>query len=143
MPTIESNRPAPWPALRAARHTTVPRRPVILQGPQGAVAVGSVAEAHLPALAAWPQWIDVAPHAVALHFGGDVDRIDAHWATVNHALRAHGLIVAWRDEPYGVCGLDRSCSSGATWSLACLGRCRCKHLSTGCGSLPKFATRDR
>ena len=102
MPTIESNRPAPWPALRAARHTTVPRRPVILQGPQGAVAVGSVAEAHLPALAAWPQWIDVAPHAVALHFGGDVDRIDAHWATVNHALRAHGLIVAWRDEPYGV-----------------------------------------
>lgn len=102
MPTIESNRPAPWPALRAARHTTVPRRPVILQGPQGAVAVGSVAEAHLPALAAWPQWIDVAPHAVALHFGGDVDRIDAHWATVNHALRAHGLIVTWRDEPYGV-----------------------------------------
>lgn len=64
--------------------------------------MGSVAEAHLPALAAWPQWIDVAPHAVALHFGGDVDRIDAHWATVNHALRAHGLIVAWRDEPYGV-----------------------------------------
>ena len=102
MSTAESPVCAPWPALRAARHTTVPRRPAILHGPRGAVAVGSVAEAHLPALAAWPQWIDVAPHAVALHFGGDVDRIDAHWATVNHALRAHGLIVAWRDEPYGV-----------------------------------------
>ncbi len=102
MPTIESTRPDPWPALRAARHATVPRRPVILHGPQGAVAVGSVAEAHLPALAAWPQWIDVAPQAVALHFGGDVDRIDARWATVNEALRAQGLIVAWRDEPYGV-----------------------------------------
>ena len=102
MSTAESSIPDPWPALRAARHTTVPRRPVILQGPQGAVAVGSVAEAHLPALAAWPQWIDVAPQAVTLHFGGDVDRIDAHWAMVNEALRAQGLIVAWRDEPYGV-----------------------------------------
>lgn len=102
MSTAESTRPAPWPALRAARHTTVPRRPVILHGPQGAVAVGSVAEAHLPALAAWPLWIDVAPQAVTLHFGGDVDRIDAHWATVNETLRAQALIVAWRDEPYGV-----------------------------------------
>ena len=102
MSTAESPVCAPWPALRAARHTTVPRRRVFLRGPQGLVAVGSVAEAHLPALAAWPQWIDVAPHAVALHFGGDVDRIDARWATVNEALRAQGLIVAWRDEPYGV-----------------------------------------
>ena len=102
MSTAESPVCAPWPALRAARHTTVPRRPATLHGPRGAVAVGSVAEAHLPALAAWPQWIDVAPHAVALHFGGDVDRIDARWATVNEALRAQGLIVAWRDEPYGV-----------------------------------------
>ncbi len=102
MSTAESSIPDPWPALRAARHTTVPRRPVILHGPQGAVAVGSVAEAHLPALAAWPQWIDVAPQAVTLHFGGEVDRICARWATVNEALRAQGLIVAWRDEPYGV-----------------------------------------
>ena len=73
MATPESPFPAPWPALRAARHTTIPRRPVVLQGPRGAVPVGSVAESHLPALAAWSDWIDVSPHAVILHFGGDVD----------------------------------------------------------------------
>jgi len=102
MSTAESPVPAFWPALRAARHTVVPRRPVILRAAAGPLAIGSVAEAHLPALSAWPQWITVAADAVTLHFGGDPDRIDARWATVNEALRAQGLIVAWRDEPYGV-----------------------------------------
>ena len=54
MKTAASPLATPWPALRAARHTVIPRRPVILNGPHGAVPVGSVAEAHLSALAAWP-----------------------------------------------------------------------------------------
>ncbi len=102
MSIAETPCPSPWPALRAARHTVVPRRPVVLHGPHGPVPVGSVAEAHLPALAAWPHWIDVAQDAVTLHFGGEIEALATHWATVNGALRAQGLIVAWRDEPYGV-----------------------------------------
>ena len=102
MSTAQSPVPAPWPALRAARHTVVPRRPVILLGRHGPVTVGSVAEAHLSALAAWPHWIGIDPGAVTLHFGGDIAAINTRWATVNEALRAQGLIVAWRDEPYGV-----------------------------------------
>ncbi len=102
MPSADTTRTAPWPALRAARHTVIPRRPVILHGPQGPAPVGSVAEAHLDALAAWPQWIDVAPNAVTLQFGGDSRAIDTRWASVNDQLRAQGLIVAWRDELYGV-----------------------------------------
>ena len=99
MKTAASPPTTPWPALRAARHTITPRRPVVLQGP---VPVGSVAEVHAPALAAWPQWIDVAQNAVTLQFGGDSRAIDTRWASVNEQLRAQGLIVAWRDEPYGV-----------------------------------------
>ena len=102
MKTAASPLATPWPALRAARHTVIPRRPVILNGPQGPVPVGSVAEVHVPALAAWPQWIDVAQNAVTLQFGGDSPAIDTRWATVNAQLRTQGLIVAWRDEPYGV-----------------------------------------
>lgn len=95
--------PAPaWPALRAARRTEVPRRAVMLRAAAGPVTIGSVAEAHLPALAAWPQWVTVAAEAVTLDFGAGQSAIDRHWATLNEALRAQGLIVAWRDEPYGV-----------------------------------------
>jgi len=61
-----------------------------------------VAEANLPALAAWPQWITIGPDSVTLDFGSHPDAINSRWATVNQALRAQGLIVAWRDEPYGV-----------------------------------------
>jgi len=92
----------PWPALRAARHTVIPRRPLILRGPRGSVPVGSVAEAHLPALAAWPQWITIGSEAVTLDFGPAPDAIASRWAMVNEALRAQGLIEAWRDETYGV-----------------------------------------
>ena len=72
--------PSPWPALRAARHAVVPRRPVILRGPRGPVAVGSVAEAHLPALAAWPQWIAIGPEAVTMDIGAEIEAIDTRWA---------------------------------------------------------------
>lgn len=91
-----------WPALRAARHAVVPRRPLWLHGPRGRVRVGSVAEAHLPALAAWPDWITVGPAAVTLDFGPQPEALAGRWATVNEALRSQGLILAWRHEPYGV-----------------------------------------
>ena len=73
MSTTQSPVPAPWPALRAARHTVVPRRPVILLGPHGPVTVGSVAEAHLGAIAAWPHWIGIDPGASWSQMQGGVD----------------------------------------------------------------------
>jgi len=94
--------PDHWPALRAARHTTTLRRPVVLRGAHGPVTVGSVAETHLAALAAWPQWITVSAQAVTLDFGASPETLSERWATVNQTLRAQGLIVAWRDEAYGV-----------------------------------------
>ena len=69
---------------------------------QGEVAIGSVAETHLGALAAWPQWVRISPEAVHLTLGDQHDTITTHWAQLNAELRTQGLILAWRDEPYGV-----------------------------------------
>ena len=91
-----------WPCLRSARHALSPRRIVVLQGPSADVTVGSVAEAHLGALAAWPAWVQISAEAVRLRLGDSHDAVSASWATLNAALRAQGLILAWRDEPYGV-----------------------------------------
>ncbi len=91
-----------WPCLQAALHTRTLRHPLHLHIAQGWVAIGSVAEAHLGALAAWPEWVQISAGAVQLRLGDDHDTRSAHWATLNAELRAQGLIVAWRDEPYGV-----------------------------------------
>ncbi|MFD2451348.1 NUDIX hydrolase [Ideonella paludis] len=91
-----------WPCLHSARHALNPRRAVMLQGPSAEVAIGSVAEAHLAALAAWPEWVQISADAVRLRLGDSHDAVSASWATLNAALRAQGLILAWRDEPYGV-----------------------------------------
>jgi 8-oxo-dGTP pyrophosphatase MutT (NUDIX family) len=82
-----------WPALAAAQscdgNTRVPFR---VAGRQ----VGSVARSHLAALRAWPAWLDVGEEAVALIA---TDREHA-LAEVHIALRAQGLIHAWRDETF-------------------------------------------
>jgi 8-oxo-dGTP pyrophosphatase MutT (NUDIX family) len=93
---------APWPCLQAARHAPTQRRPLRLHTADREVAIGSVAEAHLGALAAWPQWVRIRPEAVQLTLGDQHDTLTTHWAQLNAALRTQGLIVAWRDEPYGV-----------------------------------------
>lgn len=88
-----------WPALALARrHDPSSRRPVMLRAPGGLRRMGSVAESDVAALAAWPHWIQVLPQAVVLDFGDTP--ADAALAEVHQALRAQGLIRAWRDEPY-------------------------------------------
>ncbi len=85
---------ARWDALSAARRCAVPRVPFAV----GGSVVGSVAAAHLEALRAWPQWFTLDPRGLDLIAA---DRSSA-LATVNAALRAQGLIVAWRDETYAI-----------------------------------------
>jgi 8-oxo-dGTP pyrophosphatase MutT (NUDIX family) len=89
-----------WPAIAAARaHDPATRTPFFV-AQEGALPwpVGSVARAHLRVLARWPQWLHIEPPAVTLHCAASV-RGDA-MARMNDSLRAEGLIVAWRDEPF-------------------------------------------
>jgi 8-oxo-dGTP pyrophosphatase MutT (NUDIX family) len=94
------NPPAAIHALAAARHARVPRREVRLDGER----VGSVAEAHLPLLAAH------APDFV-LH-AGHVDIVipsaerAARLAALHRQWHAEGVIVGWRDEAYALSPLD-------------------------------------
>ena len=56
--------------------------------------VGSVAVAHLAALRAWPDWLTISEQCVALIAAERT----AALAEMHAALRAQGLILAWRDE---------------------------------------------
>jgi 8-oxo-dGTP pyrophosphatase MutT (NUDIX family) len=88
--------PDAWTAIAAARLRTVPRVPFEIDG----CTVGSVAQSHLPALAGHSRWLSVRPQCVALQCAAAAR--DQAFAQINHALRAAGLIVAWRDETYTV-----------------------------------------
>ena len=82
-----------WPALRAARaHDAAARVRCTVNG----VAIGSVARQRLPALRAWPAWLQVRDDEVALH--GDAVTLQPVLQDINDALRRQGLIRAWRDE---------------------------------------------
>ncbi len=83
-----------WPALAAAHARSVARVPFTIDG----LAVGSVARTDLHALQAWPQWLSLQDHGVALTAA---DR-DAALATINASLRQQGLVRAWRDECYTI-----------------------------------------
>ncbi|HEY6134741.1 MAG TPA: DUF4743 domain-containing protein [Rubrivivax sp.] len=83
-----------WPALAAARRRSVLRVPFEV----GGEVVGSVATAHAGVLTRWPRWIDASPAGVRLRVAGP--ERDAAFAQMNDALRAEGLIVAWRDEAF-------------------------------------------
>ena len=83
-----------WFALQAARTRTVPRVPFRI----GARTVGAVAAAHLDALRRWPHWLRIDVDGVALT--SEAAERDAALAEINRALRAEGLIRAWRDEPF-------------------------------------------
>jgi 8-oxo-dGTP pyrophosphatase MutT (NUDIX family) len=89
-----------WPAIAAARtHDPATRTPfVVAQADASPLTVGSVAQAHLRALARWPQWLHVDPRRVTLHCAAAA-RADAMTA-MHDTLRAEGLIVAWRDEAF-------------------------------------------
>jgi 8-oxo-dGTP pyrophosphatase MutT (NUDIX family) len=86
-----------WPALRAAgAHDAAARVPFGVNGRT----VGSVARAHLAALRAWPQWLQVGEQGVALQV--EAARLGAVLAELNAALRALGLVRAWRDESFAL-----------------------------------------
>lgn len=99
--------PSDWHALDAAQQRVVMRVPFYIEtdGPAGpqAVEAGSVACAHLPALARWPEALRVDGQGVLLTTPA-ADR-DAFFVQANAALRQAGLIVAWRDEVYPVMAL--------------------------------------
>jgi 8-oxo-dGTP pyrophosphatase MutT (NUDIX family) len=91
-----------WGAIEAAARRATRRLPFEIDGRT----VGSVALAHLDALRTWPHWIELRADRVALK--GPADERDAAFATMNAALRAAGLIVAWRDEPFALFTPDGS-----------------------------------
>lgn len=94
-----------WHAAAAARHCVVPRVPFVVgdDGSARPLPAGSVAAAHLEALARWPQALRVDDQRVELTVPA-AERDDA-LAEINQALRRDGLIVAWRDETYPVLAL--------------------------------------
>ena len=88
--------PARWAAIAAARSHDTTRLPFALAG----TVVGSVARRHLQALAAFEQWLRIDGQCVTLHCAAEAR--DAALATINHALREAGHVVAWRNETYAV-----------------------------------------
>lgn len=96
--------PHTWPSIRAAQWRQIPRVPFhVLQAGQR-LATGSVAVAHLPALARWPEALRVDEQGVLLTLPA-AER-EAFFAQANQALREAGLIVAWRDETYPVLAIE-------------------------------------
>ena len=85
-----------WSALAAASCREVPRVAFLIDGRR----VGSVARDHLDALSRWPAWF--AQDAQGLHLRVAPGERDAALAQVNAALRADGLVRAWRDETYAI-----------------------------------------
>jgi 8-oxo-dGTP pyrophosphatase MutT (NUDIX family) len=92
----EAVAPAAWHALAAATRAVVPRVPFRLAGRE----VGSVAQAHLPALRDFADLLVVDDDQVALR--GEVADAEPALARINARLRRLGLVVAWRDETYPV-----------------------------------------
>jgi 8-oxo-dGTP pyrophosphatase MutT (NUDIX family) len=90
----------PIPALAAARHALRPRRPVWLDGER----VGSVAEAHLPLLAAHPADFAVAEAGVEIRIA-PAER-ESRLAALHRRWHADGVIIGWRDEAYALSPLD-------------------------------------
>lgn len=91
-----------WTCLRHARRSERgPRWPFMVDGRRA----GSIDAAARRALQAWPEWFrEDAVGACSLQVPRD--QRDAAFAEVNAALRAQGLIKAWRDEPFALWNED-------------------------------------
>jgi 8-oxo-dGTP pyrophosphatase MutT (NUDIX family) len=96
--------PISWPAIALARACDGPARiPFVLSDASGPV-LGSVACRHLESLRDWLDAFELmstqdgTPRALALRLPASVR--DARLAQIHARLRADGLIVGWRDEPY-------------------------------------------
>lgn len=83
-----------WTSLDAAFRAGPPRRVLQLNGQR----IGSVAEHHLPLLAAWPHWVERGVDTLHLK----TTDATAALAEINAALHGAGHIVGWRNETYAV-----------------------------------------
>lgn len=89
-----------WPeVVQQAHHRTQVRRSLWCHEQRH---VGSVAEIHLPALAAWPQWVQVGPDPDRVTLTPRGDDLSQALAVMNTQLRQQGLIAAWRDELFSL-----------------------------------------
>ena len=86
--------------LAAATAAPTPRRPVWL----GAARVGSVAEAHLPLLAAEPAHFCI--ETAAVHITIAPAACEAVLDALHRRWREAGVVRAWRDERYSLAALD-------------------------------------
>jgi 8-oxo-dGTP pyrophosphatase MutT (NUDIX family) len=88
-----------WAAIDAARACDPDKRlPFWVTDAGQPLLAGSVAKAHLPALAQWPDALRLNAQGLVLTVAA-AQRTD-FLAQVNHGLRAAGLITGWRDERY-------------------------------------------
>jgi 8-oxo-dGTP pyrophosphatase MutT (NUDIX family) len=86
-----------WPALAAARAgDATARLPFFIDG----VVVGSVARAHLTALSAWSDLVQIDSQGVQMRVA-EVKRHGA-LAAINTGLREQGLLRGWRDEIFAI-----------------------------------------
>lgn len=88
-----------WPCLlQALAHDPTARVPLCF----GQRRIGSVARIHLAPLSAHEQpWLQVQAQQVVLDPA--TPGLGAQWHALNEALRAEGLILGWRNEPFAVC----------------------------------------
>lgn len=91
-----------WTCLTHARRSERgPRWPFMLDGRRA----GSIDAAARQALEAWPKWFRAQADG-ACSMQVPREQRDAVFAEVNAALRAQGLIKAWRDEPFALWNED-------------------------------------
>ena len=120
-----------WPAISAARQRDADARLPFHILDQGlALPVGSVARAHLGALAAWPEALRVTPTTVTLCL--PAAQRSAFFDTANRQLRDAGLVRAWRDETYPVIALNLAADAwdGRAAPLATLERAAARFWGT-------------
>ena len=92
---------ADWPAIAAAQaRDAAARLPFFIQDGGTACLAGSVARAHLPALARWPLALQRAEGAVTLTL--PASERSNFFTLANRRLHQDGLVIGWRDETYPV-----------------------------------------
>ena len=94
-----------WPAISAAQaHDAATRLPFFILHNAQPLRTGSVARAHLPALARWADALQITDHAITLTLPAAATAAarTAFFERANQALRAQGLIPAWRNETFPV-----------------------------------------
>ena len=102
-----------WPAIsQAQRHQAGVRLPFCIAQAGRPELAGSVARAHLPELARWPQALRQTPKRLLMTL--PADERDDFFADANRWLHAQGLLIGWRDETYALRALPAPGRPAAT-----------------------------